>query len=382
MACYARPVRLPVGHDSDLNQPTKCDGQTKNRKRKPKKGNDKISSKSQKKTTGGARTPSDRSGRNSVQAHRQTCDLSKSVPRKELTMADGSIADTSSKFSKESSSSSFLSSSSSNDSSSNDESNSSSTSSNNLSSDDECNQDEKSDDNASAEDRESKNLDGLEINLKRCHERNIDNLPLDKNAAQIIQQGHPLAKKLPLRLNLRPSSYQRLIYHSVFTSFQHHGPVSVEALNKAKEVIFDIQLSKVTRPNNNIVVKKNQMVASWTKFKPILQNVLPKLQDDNVGEDSLSSQLIFDQDINSDGYVSLVPLEHLLTIKSHANLQEIYMVLCKSVHDICIKLATNDTIFGIIKNQSIIDTTIAENCATSAVTNIDDIEFWDWAGRT
>ena len=77
MACFARPARLPVGHGSDLNQPTKRDGQTKNRKRKPKKGNDKISSKSQKKTTGGARMPSDRSARDSVQAHGLTCDLSK-----------------------------------------------------------------------------------------------------------------------------------------------------------------------------------------------------------------------------------------------------------------------------------------------------------------
>ncbi len=45
-------------------------------------------------------------------------------------------------------------------------------------------------------------------------------------------------------------------------------------------------------------------------------------------------------------------------------------------------MATNDTIIGIDKNQSVINTTIAENCATSAVTTIDDIEFWDWAGRT
>jgi hypothetical protein len=102
MACYVQPARLPVGHGLDLNRPTKCEGRTKNRKCKPKKGNDKISSKSQKNTTGGARMPSDtdRSARDSVQAHRQTCDLSKSVPRKELTVADGSIADTSSKFSK------------------------------------------------------------------------------------------------------------------------------------------------------------------------------------------------------------------------------------------------------------------------------------------
>jgi hypothetical protein len=149
------------------------------------------------------------------------------------------------------------------------------------------------------------------------------------------------------------------------------------------EVILDMKLVKVTRPSNNHVVKENQMVASWTKSKRVLQNALPKLQDDNVGEDSLSSQLLFDQDINANGYLnSLVPLEHYLTFEYHAILEEIYTVLCKSVHDICIKLATNDTIFGIDENQSIIDTMIAENWATSAVTNIDDNEFWDWAGRT
>ncbi len=186
MACYACPARLPVGHGLDLNQPTKRDGQTKNRKYKPKKGNDEISTKSQKKTTGGARTQSDRSARDSVQAHRGTCGFSKS------------IADTFFKFSKESSSSLSSSSSSSNNSSSYDVSNLSSSSSKDLSSNDKCNQNEKSDNNASAEDCKTKNIDGLEINLERCHERNIDNLSLDKNAAQIIQQRHPLAKKLPL----------------------------------------------------------------------------------------------------------------------------------------------------------------------------------------
>ncbi len=89
----------------------------------------------------------------------------------------------------------------------------------------------------------------------------------------------------------------------------------------------------------------------------------------------MSSQLIFDQDINADGYLnSLVPLEQCLTVESHANLQEIYT---------CIRLVINDTIFGIDKNQSVIDTKTAENCASiSALTNIDNIAFWDWAGRT
>jgi hypothetical protein len=154
-------------------------------------------------------------------------------------------------------------------------------------------------------------------------------------------------------------------------------------LFKAMEVISDIKLVKVTHPKNNHVLQENQMVASWTKSLRVLQNVLPKLQNDNVGEDSLSSQSILDQDINANGYLnSLVLLEHYLTIKSHANFKKIYMVLCKSVHDIHTKLETNDTIFGINKYQSAIGTTIAENRAKSAGTNIDDIEFWDWAGRT
>jgi hypothetical protein len=72
------------------------------------------------------------------------------------------------------------------------------------------------------------------------------------------------------------------------------------------------------------------MVASWTKSKPVLELALPKLQDDNVREDSLSSQSIFDQDINADGYLnSLVPFEQFLTVESYANFQEIYTVLCK-----------------------------------------------------
>jgi hypothetical protein len=146
MACKARPARPPVGQGLDHNQPTDRDGQTKKRKRKPQKENDKIFSISQRMMAGGTRTPSERSVRDSVHACGRTCDLSKSVPRKELTMADGSIADTSSKFSKESSSSLSL----------------SSSSSNNLSSNDKSNQDEKSDNNASAEDCKNKNLDGFE----------------------------------------------------------------------------------------------------------------------------------------------------------------------------------------------------------------------------
>jgi hypothetical protein len=37
---------------------------------------------------------------------------------------------------------------------------------------------------------------------------------------------------------------------------------------------------------------------------------------------------------------------------------------------------------ALTKNQSVIDTMIAENRAKSALTNIDDIDLWDWAGRT
>jgi hypothetical protein len=74
----------------------------------------------------------------------------------------------------------------------------SSSSSKDLSSNDERNQDEKSDDNASSEVPATKNVDGLEINLERFHDPKIEILPHDKNAAQIVQQRHPLAKKLPL----------------------------------------------------------------------------------------------------------------------------------------------------------------------------------------
>ncbi len=122
MACEACPARTPVGQGLDCNLSTNCVGQT-TRKRKPQKENDKTSSKSQKMMAGGTRMPSDRSARDSAQPCGRTHDLSKSIPRKELTMADGSSADTSSEFSKESLSSLSFSNSSSNDLSSNDKSN-------------------------------------------------------------------------------------------------------------------------------------------------------------------------------------------------------------------------------------------------------------------
>jgi hypothetical protein len=74
----------------------------------------------------------------------------------------------------------------------------SSSSSNDLSSNDEHNHDEKSDVNATSKVLTTKIVDGLEINLERFHDPNIEILPHDPNAAQIVQQGHPLAKKLPL----------------------------------------------------------------------------------------------------------------------------------------------------------------------------------------
>jgi hypothetical protein len=48
-------------------------------------------------------------------------------------------------------------------------------------------------------------------------------------------------------------------------------------LDKVKEVIFDIKLLKVTCPNNNHVVKENQMVASWTKSKPVFRKCVAQV---------------------------------------------------------------------------------------------------------
>jgi hypothetical protein len=88
-----------------------------------------------------------------------------------------------------------------------------------------------------------------------------------------------------------------------------------------------MKLLKVTRPNNNHVIKNNQMVESWTKSKPVLQNALPKLQDENVGEDSLSSQSIFDQDINSDGYLNSLLLLILTTLNFGIGLGGLDLIL-------------------------------------------------------
>ena len=48
----------------------------------------------------------------------------------------------------------------------------------------------------------------------------------------------------------------------IVTDGHCNGPVSVDALLNAMEVILDIKLVKVTQSNSNHIVKENQMVAS------------------------------------------------------------------------------------------------------------------------
>jgi hypothetical protein len=79
----------------------------------------------------------------------------------------------------------------------------------------------------------------------------------------------------------------------------------------------------------------NQEVLSWSK--PIAKKAPSYGYDDNVGNDCLSSQSSYDQDISNQNFLhSIIPSQYLTysTIDVAAELKGIYSSLFKAIHEI------------------------------------------------
>ncbi len=116
--------------------------------------------------------------------------------------------------------------------------------------------------------------------------------------------------------------------------------------------------------------------------KPIAKKAPSFGFDDNVGDDCLSSQSSYDQDISDQDFLhSIIPSLHYLTystIDVTVELKVIYSSLFKAIHEIWLKLSDKTNLLTIDKKQSIVDTHIAQIKASSVVHAYDDIELFGW----
>ena len=98
-------------------------------------------------------------------------------------------------------------------------------------------------------------------------------------------------------------------------------------------------------PRNAHIIERNLEVASW--YKPVKKLPLVR-HNDNIGEDSLSSQSVYQLDIqDKDVLESLIPLWRYLpfeTIDVDIQLKSSYAVLFKAIYKVKKKQVQNSTL--------------------------------------
>jgi hypothetical protein len=206
-----------------------------------------------------------------------------------------------------------------------------------------------------------------------------DAVPSDSETLQIQESSR--YRRLPSRRNTAPSRSAKLIYHRIFISFQRHGALLDNDKSLAKNILLELQRLKIIPKNNNHIMQRNQEVLLWSK--PIAKKAPSHGYDDNVGDDYLSSQSSYDQDIGDQEFLhSIIPSSHYRTysmIDVAAELKGINSSLFKAIHEIRLNLSDKTTLLAIDGKQPIVDTHIAQIKASSVVHAYDNTELFDWA---
>jgi hypothetical protein len=209
----------------------------------------------------------------------------------------------------------------------------------------------------------------------------LEDIGIEENDSTpvVANRSSNLDRRLPLRsYNRAPSRSSQLIYHGLFTSFQRHVPVQDDLKLLLKGYFLQQQRLRVSPMNNNHILVRNQEVLSWSK--PVAKKSPSYGYDDNVGDDSLSSQSSYDQDITDDNYLqSIIPESLSTSCLVDPAIQGIYSSLFKSIHEICVKLSENKTLSVVDEKGSIVSSHIAQIKASSVVHIHDDIELFDWS---
>ncbi len=131
-----------------------------------------------------------------------------------------------------------------------------------------------------------------------------DAVPSDSETLQILESSR--YRRLPSQRNAVPSRSAQLIFHGTFTSFQQHGAFLDKEMSLAKNILLQLQRLKIFPKNNNHILQCNQEVLSWSKS--IAKKAPSYGYDDNVGDDCLSSQSSYDQDISNQDFLhSIIP---------------------------------------------------------------------------
>ena len=202
-----------------------------------------------------------------------------------------------------------------------------------------------------------------------------------------ILRGKQLHKVLPTAKNRSTKSVPRdgaqCFYFDVFSTYARQQPPEADDFDNIKAAIKSAT-SNVTSQRScskNRMSQLHSEVSSWNTKR---QNfpTSSSIFNESIGEDGISSQSTYDVTIDNPHYQEVIAPNPKVLIDLQPNnalMNEYYEILVKAMNDMRIKASSNDTLSAIDRNGRTFNTHIAEMHAASVCSNIDDVEFYEWA---
>jgi hypothetical protein len=169
-------------------------------------------------------------------------------------------------------------------------------------------------------------------------------------------------------------------YHSVFQTFPHH-------LLAKESYILKAIIEETTNSSFHCHSKANPQsilhskVESWNARK-VTNTVSSSILDDNIGEDGLSAQSMYEKNIDDSNYQNtLCPNQKQLheVMPSHPSVKKIYVSVVRVINNLLMQISMNNTMTTNGEQGKSIKTNIAEvHASRVSCFPLDEIEFFEW----
>ncbi len=119
-----------------------------------------------------------------------------------------------------------------------------------------------------------------------------------------------------------------------------------------------------------------------TNMRKVTNTVSSSIFDDNIGEDGLSAQSMYEKNIECSNYQNaLCPYQTLLheVTTSHPGVKKIYVLVVRIINNLLMQISMKNTMTKNSQERKSIHTNIAEvHASRVSCFPLDDIEFFEW----
>ncbi len=205
--------------------------------------------------------------------------------------------------------------------------------------------------------------------------------PRGKNGKSLLNQPQRI---VPTVQNLGGKTFrvpQQYKYHSVFQTFSCHLLAKDSYILKANiEETMNSSFSRRSKATPQSIL--HSKVESWNTRK-VTNTVSSSIFDDNISEDGLSAQSMYEKKIDDSNYQNaLCPNQKLLhkVTTSHSGFKKIYVSVVRVINDLLMQISMNNTMTTTNgQERKSIHTNIAEvHASRVSCFPLDDIEFFEW----